>query len=317
MNPFLNAERNILFKRFISIKKAILAYSFSSIVDILIITSISRIFNDISNNNNKFDLTDSFLQCIFLICLRTLLVFIFRKFSINSLLMKKKEDEHKIVSKFVEKRFESNLNDLYAIEHFKEKLLNSSNLATINFDIPIVSIFSEFIFAIGGIFILINIFGLKIFIFNFPALFLLIYFSKFIAKRLNKFGKKIIVLTEKRLRVIDNISELSLEISVLKKTSKLSKYLESINLPYNKLIGQQIITSNMMQLTTESTSFLIILISLFCLVLGIAEASLSESAASLVVLSRMVPSITRSISFFAQLQFGIPCVINLSKQKII
>ena len=39
---------------------------------------------------------------------------------------------------------------------FKEKLINSCNLAAIDFDIPVCSILAESFFAFGGIFILLN-----------------------------------------------------------------------------------------------------------------------------------------------------------------
>ena len=315
MRKFLNSKNICLFKRTLSIRRPILAYSLSSIVDILIISLISRIFEEITTQNINFNLTIGFVKCIVLIFSRTILVYLLRSYSINQLLTKKHNDENKIMNKFVKDRISNNFNDDFSINRFKENLVNSSNLATINFDIPVVSILSELIFALGGIFILIKIFGIRIFIYNFPAFLLLIIFSKFIAKRLNNIGKKTISFTEERLRIIDNISELSFEISALKSFKKLSAYLTKVNLPYNNLIGKQIITSNMMQLTTESTAFLIILVSLICLILSIAETSISNSAASLVVLSRMVPSITRSIAFFAQLQFGIPSVLNLSKKE--
>ena len=198
---------------------------------------------------------------------------------------------------------------------FKEKLVNSSNLAAVNFDIPVASIISELIFATGGIIILLRIFGLKLFLFNLPVFFILIIFSKFVSRKLNNLGKSILKYTEKRLNAIDNVSVLAIELSAMADSRNLVNYFEKVNQPFNKILSKQIITSNMMQIYTESASFIIILISLISLISGIASTSLANSATSLAVLSRMVPSFTRSISFMTQLQFGIPSVVRLSQIK--
>ena len=50
------------------------------------------------------------------------------------------------MNKFVKDRISNNCNDDDSINKFKENLVNSSKLATINFDIPVVSIFAELIF---------------------------------------------------------------------------------------------------------------------------------------------------------------------------
>ena len=86
-----------------------------------------------------------------------------------------------------------------------------------------------------------------------------------------------------------------------------------MNNPYNKILSDQITSTNLMQIITESGAFIIILLSLICLVTNISETSLANSAISLVILSRMVPSFTRTISFLTQLQFGVPCIKRLAK----
>ena len=118
--------------------------------------------------------------------------------------------------------------------------------------------------------------------------------------------------TEKRLNSIDNTSELAIELSTLNNPDNLLNYFSKINKPFNNILNQQIFTSNKMQIFTESASFIIILISLICLVTEISETSLANAATSLAVLSRMVPSFTRSIAFITQLQFGVPAVKRLS-----
>tara|TARA_A100001011_G_scaffold138194_2_gene145854 strand:+ start:1826 stop:2626 length:801 start_codon:yes stop_codon:yes gene_type:complete len=251
---------------------------------------------------------------ILLIIFRTTSVFLFRRISFSIIFKKKFQQEKIIVEQYIANRSKcsSNENDLNL---FKEKLVNSSNLAAVNFDIPVVSIISEFIFALGGIIILLRIFGLKLFLFNLPVFFVLIIFSKFVSRKLNTLGIAILKYTEKRLNAIDNVSELAIELSTLGDSRNLINYFEKVNKPFNEILSKQIITSNMMQIYTESASFIIILISLICLISNISSTSLANSATSLAVLSRMVPSFTRSISFITQLQFGVPSVVRLSQMR--
>ena len=115
---------------------------------------------------------------------------------------------------------------------------------------------------------------------------------------MHKLGSEVLNSTEKRLNSIDNISEIAFEVSSLKKSNKLVDYFSKINNPYNKILSQQIITSNMTQIFTESSAFIIILISLIGITLNTSTMSLTNSATSLAILSRMIPSFTRSIAFF-------------------
>ena len=313
-NRFLLFKKNIFIKRILSIRNSIISYSLASALDIITILMISSIFNRISEINFIDDVYFYLFVTILLIIFRTTSVFLFRRISFSIIFKKKFLQEKIIVEQYIENRSKcsSNENDLNL---FKEKLVNSSNLAAVNFDIPVVSIISEFIFALGGIIILLKIFGLKLFLFNLPVFFVLIIFSKFVSRKLNTLGKAILKYTEKRLNAIDNVSELAIELSTLGDSRNLINYFEKVNKPFNEILSKQIITSNMMQIYTESASFIIILLSLICLIINTSSTSLANSATSLAVLSRMVPSFTRSISFITQLQFGVPSVVRLSQMR--
>ncbi len=311
---FLIFKKNIFIKRILSIRNSIISYSLASALDIITILMISSIFDRISEMNFIGDVYFYLFVTILLIIFRTTSVFLFRRISFSIIFKKKFQQEKIIVEQYIANRSKcsSNENDLNL---FKEKLVNSSNLAAVNFDIPVVSIISEFIFALGGIIILLRIFGLKLFLFNLPVFFVLIIFSKFVSRKLNTLGIAILKYTEKRLNAIDNVSELAIELSTLGDSRNLINYFEKVNKPFNEILSKQIITSNMMQIYTESASFIIILISLICLISNISSTSLANSATSLAVLSRMVPSFTRSISFITQLQFGVPSVVRLSQMR--
>ena len=307
-------KNNIFIKRILSIRNSIVSYSLASTFDIITILIISSIFDRISEIKSISNVYSYVFLTILLIIFRTTLVFLLRKISFNIIFKQKFQKEKIIVEQYIENR-SKNSSDENDLNLFKEKLVNSSNLAAVNFDIPVASLISELIFALGGIIILLRIFGLRLFLFNLPVFFVLIIFSKFVSKKLNNLGKSILKYTEKRLNSIDNVSELAIELSALADSRNLVNYFEKVNQPFNKILSKQIITSNMMQIYTESASFIIILLSLISLISGISSTSLANSATSLAVLSRMVPSFTRSISFITQLQFGVPSVVRLSQMK--
>ena len=307
-------KKNIFFNRILSNRNSIILYSLASALDIITILMISSIFERISEikfmSNVYFYVFLTFLLIIF----RTTAVFLLRKFSFNIIFKNKLQNEKIIVEQYIENRTK-NSSDENDLNLFKEKLVNSSNLAAVNFDIPVSSIISELLFTSGGVIILLRIFGLKLFLFNLPVFFMLIIFSKFVSRKLNILGNSILKYTEKRLNAIDNVSVLAIELSAMADSRNLVNYFEKVNQPFNKILSKQIITSNMMQIYTESAAFIIILLSLISLISGISSTSLANSATSLAVLSRMVPSFTRSISFIAQLQFGVPSVVRLSQIK--
>ena len=309
---FFNLKENIFIHRIFDIRNSIISYSFASFLDIILILIISSIFKKIIEISFYSEVYFFVIQCLILVLLRTIFVFLLRKYSFRKIFDKKLKDEEFLVRNFIEERIYY-LDDNNKLNLFKEKLINSCNLAAVNFDIPITSICAELIFAIGGIFILFKIFGVGLFLYNLPILTILVIASKFLSKKLHKLGIIIINSTEKRLNSIDNISEISLEVSSIKESSKLVDYFSKINNPYNKILSQQIITSNMTQIFTESSAFIIILITLVAIILNTSSMSLTNSATSLAILSRMIPSFTRSIAFFTQLQFGVPCVRRLSK----
>ena len=312
INHFLFFKKNIFLKRIYSIKNSIFAYSFASILDILIIIKISSVFSSITSDDFKGNIVNPVLISLILVLIRTILVFSLRKYAFREVFSKKLKDEIFLVKNFIESRVNQDVNNK-EVKIFKEKIINSSNLATINFDIPFFSVVAELIFAFGGILILLNIFGIELLLFNLPLFIILIISSKYVSRKLKRLGTKILNFSEIRLNAIDNISEIAIELSALKYPDKLVDYFSKINSPFNKTLSKQTIISNMTQIYTESAAFVIILICLVSLITNITEANLANTATSLIVLSRLVPSFTRAVCFITQLQFGVPCIRELSK----
>ena len=306
-------DDNIFFKRIFSMRQSIAAYCFASFLDLFIILIISKIFSEITSYKFDGNIYIYILSTFILIIFRTASIFLLRKFSFSMIFKKKLSLEKIYVENFIDARIRRGNCNEEDLRVFKEKLINSSNLATVNFDIPIFSLVAELIFALGGIFILLNIFGVKLLLLNLPIFVILIIFSRFVSRKLSSLGKRILDLTDKRINTIDNLTEIAIEISALNYSKNLLDYFSKVNKPYNFILSNQVVTSNMMQIFTESGAFLIILISLVCIITNLSETSLANTATSLAVLSRMVPSFTRSISFITQLQFGVPSVKRLSQ----
>ena len=312
IKKFLFFRENIFLKRIYSIKNSIIAYSLASLIDIFIILKISSVFSFITSDNFEGSIIQSISISLILVLTRTIVVFTFKKYAFQEVFSKKLRDEILLVKNFIKLRVNQDVNN-NEVKLFKEKIINSSNLAAINFDIPFFSIVAELIFAFGGIFILLNIFGIEFLLFNLPYFIILIISSKYVSKKLKRLGTKILNYSEIRLNTIDNISEIAIELSALNYPNKLVDYFLKINSPFNKTLSKQTIISNMTQIYTESAAFVIILICLSSLITKVTEANLANTATSLIVLSRLVPSFTRAVCFITQLQFGVPCVRELSK----
>jgi hypothetical protein len=90
-----------------------------------------------------------------------------------------------------------------------------------------------------------------------------------------------------------------------------AKYFNESNIQLNSLISRQLSLSNSIQLVVESASFIIILLSLILISQHATSLTMGGAAASLAVLARMVPTITRSIASITQLHYGIPAVLKL------
>ena len=250
-------DENIFFKRIFSMRQSIAAYCFASFLDIFIILIISKIFSEITSYKFDGNIYIYILSTFILIIFRTASIFLLRKFSFSMIFKKKLSLEKIYVENFIDARIRRGNCNEEDLRVFKEKLINSSNLATVNFDIPIFSLVAELIFALGGIFILLNIFGVKLLLLNLPIFVILIIFSRFVSRKLSSLGKRILDLTDKRINTIDNLSEIAIEISALNYSKNLLDYFSKVNKPYNFILSNQVVTSNMMQIFTESGAFLI------------------------------------------------------------
>jgi ABC-type multidrug transport system fused ATPase/permease subunit len=304
-----------LYWRTLEIRKAIAGFSIASLIDVIVIWSLSVIFERIAAVNGN-DLVILAFGGFILVFLRTGAIFFLRQYSYRELMEKKNRDEHELVKIFVQRRsltLPEKENSI--IGHFKESITNATQLATINFDLPMVSLIGEVLFSIAGFMILIHTLGLPLILVMMPVVFISLIVMRSIANNLRSLGSDIMHITEDRLVRIDNIAETSLELCVASAGKTAADYFDSPNRNLNGLIRRQLTLSNSIQLTVESASFIIILLCLVLITFNLVTLTLGAAAASFAVLTRMVPTITRSISSITQLNYGIPAVIKLHNYK--
>lgn len=311
----MSTDIKILFWRTLEIRMAVAGFSIASAIDIAAISSLSVLYERISTAKGN-DLVMLAIVGVVLVVLRTGAVFLLRKYSYGELMEKKSRDEHELVKVFVQRRSRTlpeKENSLIA--QFKESITNSTQLATINFDLPMVSLIGELLFAIGGFLVLVHNVGLSLILAMTPVVFALLLVMKSVANRLRSFGSDVMQITENRLVRIDNIAETSLELCVARSSNVAANYFDTPNNRLNRLIHRQLTINNSIHLAVESASFFIILLCLILITLKATTLTLGGAAASLAVLARMVPTITRLIASVTQLHYGIPAVIKLHTYK--
>jgi hypothetical protein len=126
-------------------------------------------------------------------------------------------------------------------------------------------------------------------------------------------GQNVLDSTERRLSMIDNVVDGSLELSMRKDATEVQNYFNAYNIKVNHLMSRQLTLSSVSSLLVESASVFVILIALYSITTGSSEVTGAGIAASLAILSRLVPTITRSLASVTQLHYGIPAVIRLAK----
>ena len=298
-----------------NLKKPILAWTISCIIDLFVIYLASYIFSKITGSIEYKEIILISFIFICVIILRIYLVINLRKYASNLIYKNKNTEELILVKNYVKNKIYSDEQDDESIESFKESVINATFNAASRFDVPVVAGTAEVLFASLGLIYLLFILGPIIFIINIPFIIILFFCSSSNARILFDLGKVILSATEKKLLSIDNINEVSYELSALKKTTPLLKIFDSKNKILNRSLTKELVTITSLQTLIESLALLIILFSMISINLGFSTNSLEDAATSLALLSRIIPSITRCIAYYSQIQFGISPVKKLWKIK--
>lgn len=304
-----STEIFVLVARVRNLAPEIMGFTAASLCDLLSLLGVSLLFQRLSlgDPNSIFFL----LALVALVVSRSALVFLLRRWAVNSVFRKKNVAEDRILRSYVNSRVNNLLIDeAPLVRGVKEKLINSTQLAAVNFDIPVLILIGELIFAAGGIGMLAWNLGIFISMSALPVVILLILLMRAMSIRLRNLGREIMSLTATRLEKIDNIVESAIEISVVAGQAQYTQYFDRTNSRLNNLLATQITTSSSVQLLVESAAFIMTGAILFAVVSGAAQLSIPGVASSIAVLARFVPTVTRSIASVTQLNYGIPAVLG-------
>lgn len=276
-------------------------------IDFISLYFISQIIGDIYNHEVHINIIYLFIACVisrmFLIPLlkfTALFIFYNHKKNINLALIKN------ILSK---KRL--NLLSEKEIAQKKEIIINSSELAVVNFDIPLSNIVGEIILSALVLFFLFyygfhNEFIEYWYLFLLFALFfvLIIYLSR-------KFGKMNITFMKNKISKVENIFKNLTNLSYSSDFSSISNYYLEIEKKHN-LNSTKFISLNLMNNFFLETLIYSLLFIIVTKGVNIENSTIIEnSLISIPFIIRLAPAFTRTMAFVTQLSYGYVAVKNL------
>jgi ABC-type multidrug transport system fused ATPase/permease subunit len=298
--------------RIFEIRSVVFLNTVASFIDIATLYVISLLIAKIGEGNEEARIVIMLL--IGTAILRTFFINLIKTHVFRLVFRLKNIRESLLLDDFIKNRVGSiNKDESNYIAIFREKINNSSLISTVNFDIPFSSLVAELVLSIGAISILLSTLGFEIVLLMVPIFIILSIILKSISKRLHQLGGRIILLNKERLVKVENLIEASLELGIQGDQKSFLKYFDSVNQKVNDLFSEQTKIGVFIQLIVESTAFITIGIIFWYISSGFGSFSIENIATSLVVLSRLIPTMTRSIASITQLNYGVPAVINLTK----
>ena len=242
---------------------------------------------------------------------RIMLVIRLRRVLSNVLFRKKLSDETQILERLLTCKHYASRSGRSRSDA-KEILLNSTNICTINFDLPAASLIGEIVFAIGALILLSTYIELRTFVWISPAIATLAILMGNVAKQLRTFGSDMILKTKEKIRWLDNITESADELTTTPSRESAIQIYANTSGSLNNILGRQVYISASSQVYAESFATIIICLLVILWQIGLLEFKAGGVASSLAVLSRLLPTITRSIASITQLQYGVPAVYRYS-----
>jgi hypothetical protein len=286
-------------------------FSIAGLIDLLLLATLPFLFNAIVASKNI-----NFIILIFILfILRTIVVYALKKCSVKSLFYKKNIAENKIIENYVSNAHANFTSETKKIGLVKEKILNSSQIAYVNFDLPILSLLSELTIAIGSLFILMNLLSLKLVFLTTITLIPIVFLIRYLSKKLKLFGFQMIQLADERIRKLDNVIESSYELNISNNLNY-KEYFNQTNHMFNSIIARQTSTNIGIQIIFETFSFILIGMIIIYSVFGSnPEFNIINTTSALAVLLRAIPTITRTVASITQLNYGIPAIIQINEYE--
>lgn len=276
-------------------------------IDFISLYFISQIIGDIYNHEVHLNIIYLFIACVisrmFLIPLlkfAALLIFYNHKKNINLVLIKN------ILSK---KRL--NLLSEKEIAQKKEIIINSSELAVVNFDIPLSNIVGEIILSTLVLFFLFYFGFLNEFIEYWYLFLLFALFFVLIVYLSRKFGKMNITFMKNKISKVENIFKNLTNLSYSSDFSSISNYYLEIEKKHN-LNSTKFISLNLMNNFFLETLIYTLLFIIVTKGVNIENSTIIEnSLISIPFIIRLAPAFTRTMAFVTQLSYGYVAVKNL------
>lgn len=297
----------MIFTRFKNTFGGYIITFFAFTVDFITLYFLSDILNSVYNEIISKKIILIFLICIFL---RLFLIPLLKFVSLIIFFQHKKKLNETFLLNIIKKKRDNKLTEK-EISKNKEILLNSSDLAVVNFDIPLSNIIGEIFIAIMAV-VFIVYYGL---ITEFLEFYYLIFFFGLVFSIIiflsRKYGKKNIDFMKNKISKIENIFKNLTNFSYSSSSDYLKKYFLDIETKHN------LNTSKFITLNLTNNFFLesIIYTFLFIVVtqgIVIDNSSIIErSLVSLPFLVRLAPAFTRTMAYLTQLSYGYTALQNL------
>ena len=279
-----------------------------SVIDICFFWGVGK-FIEMSQVLPKYTLGYLSTLAISIVVMRTILIVVLKRMLTMAIFEKRNAEETQILRLVLCGKESSDGSK----ENGKEILMNTLNLCTINFDLPITALAGEVFFACGAVVLLAYYLDLNSVYWLSPMVISLLLVLKRTANRLKNFGQEVIQKTKEKIRWLDNTVSCSREISSLRNwEGAISLYNESAR-GLNNTVSTQIYLSSRIQTYSESFAIACIFGLVILWEIGLVSMEAAGVASALAVISRLLPTVTRSISSMTQLQYGIPAVYRLER----
>ena len=255
----------------------------------------------LSNNiGEKYELKKLILFIILIIALRLVALLFFKRLSYRCFYTEKSNyNKNLIINSLV--TFQNNKE--IDIDDIREQVVYSSEIAIINFDIPISLIIGEMIVFLTAIIYLNQMVALNDFLLLVAlALFVIAGIYIYIVRRVSKLGKAQIKYQEIKLSWLSNILNSRLNLAF----NNSFKYISERHL-LNETFCNNVNTDFMIlnQLTTLLVE-LMLLVGAISVLLSAQDVGILLSASP--IIARLAPSVSKIASYISQLAFGIQAV---------
>jgi hypothetical protein len=292
----------ILLNRILLQKGGHIVSLFAYILDIISVILISSILSE--TPIEEISVISTAIILLLIIALRLISLLALKNWA-YSLFYKHKslENQNLIYSTLNKIRKNKNHN----IGTTREKILFSSEISIINFDVPISLLAGEIIVLSISTYYILLIVDVTEFIMHAAVIFMIIFsIYIYLIKLVSRLGKKQIKFQEEKISWISNILNMAQTLA-LNKASSYAVQVHSDNEYHCNRTTVSLMIIN--QLTSLLIEFMMLMIGVLVL---ISAKDFAQLIALTPLAARIAPSISKVAAYFSQLAFGIQAVRNIA-----